>query len=44
MTQDEKYQYWFDCAKYDLDTAEAVFSSADGSMLYLCVSRQWKNW
>jgi HEPN domain-containing protein len=27
MTSDEKYEYWLDIARYDLDTAEAMFLS-----------------
>jgi len=27
MTRDEKFQYWFDAAEYDMETAEAMYAS-----------------
>jgi HEPN domain-containing protein len=27
MTNEEKYNYWLDIAKYDLDTADAMYKS-----------------
>lgn len=33
MNSEEKYEYWLDIAKYDLETAEAMFDS--GRYLYV---------
>ena len=38
MTTEEKFSYWLDLAKYDLDTAAAMFSS--GRWFYVVFMRQ----
>ena len=33
MTKEEKYDYWFDIAQYDLETAQSMFAA--GRWLYV---------
>ncbi|GHU49174.1 DNA-binding protein [Spirochaetia bacterium] len=38
MTNEEKYDYWLDIAQYDIETAQAMFST--GRWLYVAIACQ----